>query len=197
MLERFKQALGDHPLAEAKYIEVKTMMDAPGRYYHNWNHVVNMIDILTLTQACSSYSLVAAIYHDCIYIPGNSDNEEASAKYCASVLEEVGVSKSTIEVVTKLILSTKHTTACNGSTEGKLFIDADLLGLGTCPCVYDQNSANIRKEFSKFSDEEWKAGRKKFIVSMLERDSIYHTDLFKRCYEKQARHNMLRELVSL
>lgn len=51
---------------------------------------------------------LAAWFHDVIYNPMATDNEEKSAEYAAKVLTKLNVASSTIDAVTRMSLNTKN-----------------------------------------------------------------------------------------
>ena len=68
-------------------------LNEPGRYYHNWQHHIkpmckrylhNMISLTDDEQKL----LAVALFHDAIYVPGASNNEELSAQYFEKVFTD-------------------------------------------------------------------------------------------------------------
>jgi len=72
-------------------------------------------------------------------------------------------------------------------------IDLDLAILGDTWEVYQEYASNVRKEYAHATDEQWKAGRGKWLSDMIGRKSIYYTDWGKK-REDQAMKNMMKEL---
>ena len=48
---------------------VRELYEAPGRHYHGWGHVEDCLE-KALRVGCSSRVLLALLYHDVIYRPG-------------------------------------------------------------------------------------------------------------------------------
>ena len=72
---------------------VKDMYNEYGRYYHNWNHIMDILSRITLTDV----NLLATIFHDIVYDPRASDvttagctdsNEILSATFYAQVCKQ-------------------------------------------------------------------------------------------------------------
>lgn len=93
-----------------------------------------------------------------------------------------------------MILATRTNEHCR-SNEGNDLIDLDLSGLGDAPEKYDETTAKVRAEYSRYNDEQWALGRRKFLVGFLARPRIFHTDTLAHL-EWQARNNMTRELAT-
>lgn len=171
-----------------------------GRYYHNFAHVGGMfMGLYTFfPEHDNNQALKYAIaYHDCIYEAGAQDNEFRSAIAAGEELKAQGVYSDTIREAQRLIMLTQTHTTSDDDEVGKVIIDLDLAGLGSIERFYDRNTANVRKEYWLLSDEAWKAGRKQFIQSFLERDNIFLTEKGREMWQLQARVNMTRELKAL
>ncbi|MEO6771468.1 MAG: hypothetical protein ABI467_00405 [Kofleriaceae bacterium] len=59
-------------------------ISAPGREYHNHDHVIG------LTRNCEPLEVIAALYHDAVYIQVDMDVPKSMAAELATVLEPVG-----------------------------------------------------------------------------------------------------------
>jgi predicted metal-dependent HD superfamily phosphohydrolase len=174
------------------------------RRYHVWNHVETL---LKLKEWCrddvfNHQAVELAIYfHDAIYEPGEDDNEKRSADLMRAVLEKE-VAPVNLEVARALILATaSHDVP--GDLENPVrsdcavFLDMDLAVLGAAPDVFEAYGAAIREEFIEFPDGEWSLGRRKFLLSMLDRKTVFHTPRFRQTYEKQAQANLEAALSAL
>ena len=73
---------------------------------------------------------------------------------------------------------------------------ADLHGLGADWETYKCNSENVRREYEAFSDDEWVAGRRKFLNHMLVRNIFPPLPQYEALSD-QAFSNMSDELNSL
>jgi predicted metal-dependent HD superfamily phosphohydrolase len=79
----------------------------------------------------------------------------------------------------------------------EIFLDFDLGILGAPQEDYDEYAAQIRREYSYYSGEEYRRGRKAVLEKFLDRKRLYFTDYFYELYESQARQNIQREIDSL
>lgn len=186
-------------LIEQLWNDINKAYSHKTRYYHNLNHLSNM---LTQLESCRHLVtdwdcvLFALFYHDFIYDPTAKDNEEKSAVEAAKKLTALGVPIDKINQVTHLIGATKSHKVSNDN-DVNLFTDADLSILGSSPAEYEQYQSNVRKEYSIYPDVLYKPGRKKVLQHFLEMNSIFKTDFFRARLEAAARININNELKSL
>jgi predicted metal-dependent HD superfamily phosphohydrolase len=184
------------------------------RYYHTWEHIRDgLAKILSLKTFYTNELIIAWFYHDCIYTVDPVEkllNEENSAEYASIHLEKINYAPLYADHIKSLILATKHIdTGCFCKVEEKnnivpsknldwdIICDVDLSGFATPnPEKYKFNTENIRKEFSIYSDKEWKEGRLKFLKGMVNKCHIFKTVYF-RDLEVIARLNINNEILEL
>jgi len=58
----------------------KERYSEPHRFYHTWEHVLDLIDKAIDDKELSDELLLAIVFHDIVYDPMNNDNEEKSAE---------------------------------------------------------------------------------------------------------------------
>lgn len=170
------------------------LYDQPHRYYHNFNHIVEMWRILAMHAKITSELYAAVLYHDAIYDPSRDDNELQSALLYELHCDDMDDSPD--EKVIQMILDTKeHIPTIK---ESELLIDADLWILGSNIWIYAEYKKSIKKEYAPFfTEEEMIAGRTAFIENMLDRENIFYTPDFQRCYTHTAKTNLDFELKRL
>lgn len=172
----------------------------PQRHYHNHTHIERVLAIIDeLRSPASDYSALycAAWFHDVVYDPRVSDNEEKSAIYARTILSNLSIAPETIATVEKMILSTKTHRVSPDDLDTQILLDADLAILGSSPSDYQAYAQGIRREYDWVGDREYCLKRKDVLEKFLERDRIYRTDrLFKRL-ESSARYNLRSEIESL
>ena len=180
------------PAAKAQVVREKLfgMYLEPSRHYHNLLHIAAM---LKGAQALpSALALLLAIwFHDCIYRPGNHDNEERSAQCMLDILDGVGA--EVLLEAKRLILLTKTHLPAADDTLGKQLIDLDLMVLGANHEVYAHYSHCIRKEHAKYPAVVYNYGRKKVLKALLAKQRLFHTDAMAHL-EAPARFNLKTEL---
>lgn len=196
MLALFNACVGNHTSAEEVYKKLEEKYNEMGHPYHNWDHVEIVVQMLAPYVIGNRCAFLAALYHDCVYEPGSKTNEEESAEFAETELQKLGVPVADRQKIRDYILATKHTD--NLTDPIAMYVaDADLAGLGFSSEIYKKNTLAIRSEFSKFSDDQWKAGRIEFITALLAKPKLYYTDEFRRLFEDTARTNLQNELDSL
>jgi predicted metal-dependent HD superfamily phosphohydrolase len=173
-------------------VELARAYSEPHRAYHVLTHPAEMIELgnKIFDGGLSDEQIMAIWYHDYVYVAGSKTNELDSAQVFMQHYKEYPTLNLTL--VATIILDTKdHFPTI---PESEQVIDLDLIGLSDVLLRgYWQNAINVRKEYSAFTDEEWREGRMKFLQKMLDRKQIYYTD-FVKSFESQARDNMKSEL---
>lgn len=173
--------------------------------YHNPEHnfevcsvIEKLLGYYNLLPVVQQELYLSAWWHDSIYVPGASDNEEKSADRFEDCMADI-VPEDMRKNVRRLILLTKTHLPEWNDTMGRILCDADLVGLGE-KYTYKNNAEKIRREFNiwgNISTEVYNEGRKQWLQSFLARDTIYHTSYMRDMYEKQARINLKEELRQL
>lgn len=173
---------------------------APGRYYHNLEHVLKVVEAVSTYQGTESDKIVlklAALFHDIVYDPRASDNEQKSAEWFAKIVSDTGISAEDLEKVKSLILLTKNHFSAKTKLEVAL-ADADLSILAENSETYNEYASNIRKEYSHLEDELFFKRRLKFLKKIEER--MRNRSLFfnlDKIYEEEARKNIADEILRL
>ena len=169
---------------------------APGRHYHNLAHIEDCLDLLSSVENLSAAErdlLVQAIWwHDAVYDPTKSDNEEQSA-----LLAELAASSDIREQIGRLIRLTKSHQVTPGDRLGAILISIDLSILGAEPDRYDAYAASIRKEFAHVPDAAYRSGRSDVLRRFMARPVIFPDPGFATRYDLRARAKMAREIASL
>ena len=169
---------------------------APNRFYHNLTHIEDCLAALAGIDALSARDrdiLTEAIWwHDVVYNPTRSDNEELSAG-----LAEQYVAADIRDDVGRLIRLTKTHRVEPGDRLGAILISIDLSILGAETCRYDAYAAAIRKEFAHVPESDYRAGRSAVLGRFAAQPVIFPDPAFARKYDGHARDNLARELASL
>lgn len=169
---------------------------APGRHYHNLKHVeecLAALDGISGLDPREREILTAAIWwHDVVYDPMRSDNEEESAR-----LAEQSLAPDLRPEVGRLIRLTKTHKVEPNDRLGAFMISIDLGILGADAAAYTSYAQAIRREYSHVPEQEYRAGRAAVLESFAARPAIYPDPAFAARLEVQARANIARELESL
>lgn len=174
------------------------------RRYHNLNHVdavLACVDDLAAAESLDDEqrecTRLAAWFHDAVYDPSASDNEEQSALLAENTLTEAGASLQTVVEVARLVrLTSTHDTEAMDIT-GAVLCDADLAILASRPDRYDSYAASVRAEYAFVPDDEFRAGRAEILQRLLDRPTLYVTTTARDRWERAARANIEQELAAL
>ena len=186
-------------IGEDLWAEVVKRYSDPARYYHNLDHITQLLlQLLSVKDQVMDWNamLFAIYYHDIIYDVLKNDNEEKSAKYASERMIKLEAPTEQIALCTQHILATKSHSA-NENADTNLFTDADLSILGSDWKTYDNYCQLIRQEYAFYPDLLYKSGRKKVLHRFLAMDKIFKTEIFYNQFEEQARQNIAEELNHL
>jgi len=88
-----------------------------------------------------------------------------------------------------------HNTTSDFDTN--LFLDLDLLILGSKRRDYEQYCINIRKEYRMIPDFIYRRRRKKLLLHYLSLSTLYKTPYFIEKYEEQTKENLMISIREL
>lgn len=184
-----------------------TLYNEPHRHYHNLNHVMTCLGELERYRKDTGggKGMVEEIiwWHDAIYNPFSSENEENSARLFLDSLDPKERHWELNDAIAHIIrLTAKHTEDQDLSVLGEnlsfsagLALDIDLTSLAAPIMTFHKNSDDIRKEFHFVSGKVFAENRIKFLQVMLARKRLYYTDYFFNKYETIARDNMEEGII--
>ena len=169
---------------------------APDRFYHNLTHIEDCLGLLAGVDDLPARDrdiLTEAIWwHDVVYDPKRSDNEELSAQQA-----EQHVAADIRDDMGRLIRLTRTHHVEPGDRLGAILISIDLSILGAEPSRYDAYAAAIRKEFAHVPDGDYRAGRSAVLRRFAAQPVLFPDPVFATRYDRAARENLDRELASL
>jgi len=171
------------------------------RHYHTLQHLRECLALLEAAAALAERPAeveLALWFHDAVYDPHRTDNEERSAEWAQRSMRAAGCEPAVAQRVHDLVLATQH--AATPRTSGPdvdLLLDIDLAILGSAPARFGESSLQIRAEYGWVAEDDFKQGRGNVLRGFLVRDSVYRTPVFRDAMERQARSNLQRELVEL
>jgi predicted metal-dependent HD superfamily phosphohydrolase len=181
--------------------ELRDAYAEPHRHYHDLRHIEACLRELAALDGLGADErrvLEYAIWwHDAIYDPTRSDNEERSAMLAERDLAQLGVDPATRNTVLRLIYLTRDHKVASDDRLGALLVSIDLSILGRPTAEYDVYAAAIRAEYAHVPDAAYRAGRTAVLKRFLAAPAIFPDPGFRRRYEEQARANMAREIASL
>jgi predicted metal-dependent HD superfamily phosphohydrolase len=179
---------------EAVYAELLQHYAEPARCYHTLSHVRYCIRCLDWARAAipDPDSVELALWcHDVIYIPGAGDNERRSAEWLQRCAEG---RIAAAERIAGMIMATTHALA-PADLDGHFVADIDLAKLGGDDADFRRDAANLRAERRDLDDVAYDCAERAFLIALLARPRIYHTDFFHYHCEARARANLMSRLA--
>ncbi|MCX5376828.1 hypothetical protein [Streptomyces sp. NBC_00091] len=172
----------------------------PQRQYHTTAHLADVlarIDVLAAHAADPAAVELAAWFHDAVYRPDRSENEERSAALAERALPELGVDAARTAEVARLVRLTVTHDPAPGDTNGEALCDADLAVLAGAPQAYAAYVAAVRAEYGFVPDEAFRTGRAAVLRQLLALPRLYRTPYGAAHWEAPARRNLAEELTTL
>ncbi|MFI5725241.1 hypothetical protein [Streptomyces cyaneofuscatus] len=191
-------APGPDPLPYAENLVAR--WDEPQRRYHTTAHLTAVLDrIDTLAPYAADVHAVrlAAWFHDAVYRPDRTENEERSAALAERALPEAGVGEAVTAEVARLVRLTVTHDPAEGDGNGEVLCDADLAVLAGSPQEYAAYAAQVREEYGFVPDEAFRAGRAAVLRQLLALPRLFRTAHGAEEWEARARHNLATELELL
>lgn len=175
----------------------------PQRRYHTVDHlraVLDRVDELT-DQGGEGGELelvrLAAWFHDAVYRPDRSENEERSALLAEKALTEAGLTPHEVAEVARLVRLTISHDPAPGDLNGETLCDADLAILATAPDTYRGYAAAVREEYAFVPEGAFREGRAAVLRHLLGLPRLFRTPYGAAVWEERARENLERELAEL
>ncbi|MES9557312.1 hypothetical protein ACIODX_05735 [Streptomyces sp. NPDC088190] len=168
----------------------------PQRRYHTTAHLVAVLDhIDTLAGYAADPDAVrlAAWFHDAVYRPDRSENEERSAALAERALPEAGVPDGVTTEVARLVRLTVTHDPADGDADGEVLCDADLAILAAPPGQYAAYAAQVREEYGFVPDDAFREGRATVLRQLLGLPRLFRTPYGAEHWEPRARQNLLTE----
>ncbi|MEU3614194.1 hypothetical protein ABZ725_17980 [Streptomyces sp. NPDC006872] len=172
----------------------------PQRRYHTLTHlteVLDRIDVLQAHAADPDVVRLAAWFHDAVYLPDRSENEERSARLVERALPEAGVAPAKTAEVARLVRLTVTHDPADDDPDGQVLCDADLAILAAPPSAYAVYTLAVREEYHFVPNEAFRAGRADVLRQLLDLPRLFRTPYGAERWEETARHNLRGELELL
>lgn len=191
-------ASGPDPLPYAEHLLER--WGEPQRRYHTTVHLAQVLDhVDTLAGHAADPDVVrlAAWFHDAVYRPDRSENEERSAALAERALPEAGVPDAATAEVARLVRLTVTHDPADGDRDGEVLCDADLAILASAPREYAAYAAQVREEYGFVPDDLFRAGRADVLRHLLGLPRLFRTPHGAAVWEPRARQNVTTELELL
>ncbi|MFG2354324.1 hypothetical protein [Streptomyces sp. NPDC048521] len=172
----------------------------PQRRYHTLAHltaVLDHVDVLQGHAADPDVVRLAAWFHDAVYLPERSENEERSARLAERALPEAGVPDARTAEVARLVRLTVTHDPADDDRDGQVLCDADLAILAAPPSAYAAYTAEVRAEYHFVPDDAFREGRSAILRRLLGLPRLFRTPYGQERWEATARYNLASELELL
>ncbi|MGY1914731.1 HD domain-containing protein [Blastococcus sp. SYSU DS0973] len=196
--EAWAALAGDSPTSRTEWAAVVAAWSEPHRRYHDLAHlaaVLGLVERLVADVPDPDAVRLAAWYHDVVYDPRRSDNEQTSADRARAGLRGL-VPDERVEEVVRLVLLTAGHDVAPGDAAGAALCDADLAVLASPPAAYAGYASAVRAEYGHLDDETFTAGRIAVLEQLLALPRLYRLPAAAE-WEPLARANLSAELTLL
>lgn len=196
---RLWNELGCDSPSKNLYHQLCNVYSDSARHYHTLMHLEECMTYLSdVRLLCRSPAEVgvALWFHDAVYDPRQTDNEEQSAQWAEQAAQEYKIGKLVSQRIRDLILTTKHQVQPTDN-DAQILCDIDLAILGAPEERFAEYERQVREEYFWVSDVQFSAGRQHILETLLSRSSIYCTEHFGSLFEEKARTNLKHSLVRL
>ena len=168
------------------------------RVFHDIKHVTYLLKMLEFyAPKIDNYDVLyfTIWYHKSVFYSWKNDNTERSAHLANEILTAAHFPEKDTDKVVQYITAAKDGIS-DGSNDLNYFLDFDLSVYALDPAVYKVYVQQLRAEWSFYHYFSLRARRKLFLSSLLEKEFIYNTALFRKNSENAARENIRFELES-
>jgi predicted metal-dependent HD superfamily phosphohydrolase len=184
---------------EAMWDDVKAAYATPGRAYHTYDHVLEVLERWREVEPLWTRPLetfVAVLYHDAVYVPGRHDNEAESARLARLALTRFSVAAEAARVEELILLTARHGKLgpADVDAEAALFLDCDMAILAAPAARFAEYERQIAIEYGTLPPEVYAAGRRAFLEGVLGKPRIFLSDYFHARLDAAARENLRRAL---
>ncbi len=181
---------------------VKLAYDSPRRVYHAWSHIEMCLREFKQVHFVEPRAvLMALLFHDAVYVAGDSQNEIRSAELAQNRLQrDSNLTASERDRVSQLIMLTaSHHQEAGVDADAAAFIDIDLAVLGGDWPTYQSYAQGVEREYcpSVVSLTLFRLGRRRFLQGLLSQPSVFLTPTMRERCEATARVNLQREMDDL
>ncbi|WP_190034310.1 HD domain-containing protein [Streptomyces fructofermentans] len=170
----------------------------PQRRYHTTDHlaaVLDRVDVLERYADDPDLVRLAAWFHDAVYLPDRSENEERSARLAERALPEAGLTPAATAEVARLVRLTVTHAPGDEDANGQVLCDADLAILAAPPAAYAAYAAAVREEYAFVPPDAFREGRAAVLRSLADLPRLFRTPYGEREWEGPARRNLAAELA--
>lgn len=178
--------------------------NAPGRHFHNAKLLAKILSAFDTISECAHDPDLArlAIWYGGAFLTRSVHDDEARVQVRKSVcVREVvaglrGLGVPEVDRVVQLVSYMFALRAPREDTDANALIDAQMSVLAAVPQEYKKYRAGARAECPAFSDFAFKVSRRRFVLNLLKRKTIFRSPN-AGVWEDPARQNLEAELANL
>ena len=166
------------------------------RFYHTVQHIVECLDLFHQIKHHLNDPIAVELtiwFHDAVYDPQASNNEEQSAELMKQYSLGI-VTSNQLQKVFDWIIATKAHYASSDQDLNYL-LDIDLAILGKHPQRFAEYEQQIQQEYSWVEPDLYHVKRAEVLQHFSQMKPIYQTDFFRKLFEDQAKQNLLTILL--
>ena len=163
----------------------------PHRRYHDLRHLAEVLAALDVLAApAPPATVLAAYWHDAVYDPAATDNEQRSALQAASALGRLGAPAEVAAEVARLVRATADHVVDPDDTAAALLCDADLWVLAAPPERYAEYVRDVREEYAPCRTRPSPRAAAAVLRALVDRPRLYVTDRAHRAGSSRPRDNV-------
>lgn len=192
-------ALGARQSSDALRLRLLECYGEPQRSYHTVQHLEECFAALQALRPLAAHPAeieLALWFHDAVYDTQRKDNEARSAAWLGEAASAAGVAPVAVQRMLAMVLATRHQAPPAGLDE-QILIDVDLSILGAEPARFAQYEQQVQQEYAWIPEVQRRLGRRRILLSFLERPAIYSTALVRERLEPRARQNLRASVAAL
>jgi predicted metal-dependent HD superfamily phosphohydrolase len=190
LLARLSAALSTN--ASLIWDDLQKAYQQPHRKYHTFQHINESLQLFDHYHHLAEQPLAvefALWFHDTVYQPQESDNEQQSAIWATNILKQGQVSTILTQQIYDLIMATAHQQPAKTNDE-KLLVDIDLAILAASPTRFAEYQQQIRAEYAWVAEAVYQQKRGEILTRLYNDGNIYHHPEIKAALETAARINL-------
>lgn len=187
------------PNAEALGEDLLARWSEPHRRYHDVRHLaqcLTALDQLAADAAIPRTVTLGAWFHDAVHHGEPQLDEEASAALAQDSLGPL-IGAAEAADVARLVRTTIAHDPDPDDRDAALLVDADLSILGQVRGRYHVYLRDVREEYARYDDEQFRIGRLNVVRGLRARRPLYATETGRRLWATPAEVNLGEELRRL
>ena len=190
---------GDSQTSRTEWASLVDAWSQPHRRYHDLAHLAAVLGVVAQLEATATDPAavrLAAWYHDVVYDPTRTDNEQVSAERARAGLIGLVPDERRAEVERLVLLTAGHDPQPD-DVNGAVLCDADLAVLAGPPQAYAAYASAVREEYAHLTDDDFIRGRIAVLESLVALPALYRTPEAARQWTATAAANLTAELTLL